>query len=72
MSNKLLVVQKKAIRLADALDKACDALNAFSSACREAGLPFKGIDDSRVLLMQDMVEYSTHLRSVHDKQGGAA
>lgn len=72
MSKALATVQKKAVRCAEALDKACDALNAFSCACRDAGLPFKGIDDSRVLLMEDMVEYANHLRSVHDKQGGAA
>lgn len=72
MSKKMIAVQKKAIRLADALDKACDALNAYSCACRDAGLPFKGADDSRVLLLENMVEYAGHLRAVYDKQGGAA
>lgn len=72
MSKKLLAVKKKALKLAAALDKSCEALNEFSAACRDAGLPFKGLDDSRVLLLEDMVEYANHLRSVHDKEGGAA
>lgn len=72
MSKKLLAVKKKALKLIAALDKSCDALNEFSSACRDADLPFKGLDDSRVLLLEDMVEYASHLRAVHDKEGGAA
>lgn len=72
MSKKLIAVKKKALKLAAALDKSCDAVNEFSAACREAGLPFKGLDDSRVLLMESMVEYANYLRAVHDKEGGAA
>lgn len=72
MSKKLIAVNKKATALANALDKACDAMNAFSSACRDADLPFKGADDSRILLLQDMVEYASYLRAVHEKQGGGA
>lgn len=72
MSKQQITVKKKALNLVGALDKACDALNEFSAACRDAGIPFKGLDDSRVLLLEDMVEYANHLRSVHDKQGGAA
>ncbi|MFZ7320490.1 hypothetical protein [Comamonas jiangduensis] len=68
MEKQQLAVQKKAVKLATALEKACDAVNEFSQACRNAGLPFKGADDSRVLLLQDMIEYMNHLRSVYDKQ----
>ena len=71
MSKQQIAVQKKALKLAAALDKACDAMNEYSSACRDAGLPFKGLDDSRVLLLEDMVEYRNHLCAVYDK-GGAA
>lgn len=72
MSKKLIAVKKKALKLVAALDKSCDAMNEFSAACRDAGLPFKRLDDSRVLLLEDMVEYANHLRSIHDKEGGAA
>lgn len=71
MSKQLITVKKKALKLAAVLEKSCDALSEFSSACRDAGLPFKGIDDSRVLLLERMVEYASYLRSVHDKEGGA-
>ena len=69
MSKQQIAVQKKALKLAAALEKACDAMNEYSSACRDAGLPFKGLDDSRVLLMEDMVEYLGYLYSVYDKGG---
>jgi len=72
MNKKDLAVQKKALKLAAALDKACDAMSEFSWACMDAGLPFKGADDSRVLLLESMVEYANHLRAVNDKQCGAA
>ena len=65
-------VKKTGMKLAHALDKAGDAMNAYTAACREAGLPFKGLDDGRVLLLEDMVEYQMHLRSVYDKEGGGA
>lgn len=65
-------VKKTALKLAQALEKSCDAMNAYTAACRDAGLPFKGADDGRVLLLEDMVEFSCHLRSVYDKEGGAA
>ena len=71
MSKKQIAVKKTALRLADNLEKSCDALNDFSRACCDAGLPFKGMDDSRVLLLENMVEYMNHLRSVYDKEGGA-
>ena len=71
-SKKLIAVQKKALKLADKLEKSCDALNEFSCACRDAGLPFKGLDDNRVLLMGSMVEYMNHLRAVYEKEGGEA
>lgn len=68
MSKKLLAVKKKALKLATALNEACDALTDFSMACLVADLPFKGIDDSRVLLLESMTEYAIHLRSVHEKE----
>lgn len=71
MSKQLLAVKKKALKLAASLEKSCDALNEFSTACRDAGLPFKGLDDSRVLLLESMGEYARYLRSVHDKEDGA-
>ena len=52
--------------------KAGDALNAYSRACLDAGLPFKGADDGRVLLLENMVEYQMYLRSVYDKEGTSA
>ncbi|MBS0501145.1 MAG: hypothetical protein JSR74_12580 [Proteobacteria bacterium] len=72
MNRKDMKVKKTALKLATALDKACDAMNAYTCACRDAGLPFKGADDGRVLLLEDMVEYHMYLRSVYDKEGGAA
>lgn len=60
-------VKKAGMKLAEALDKAGAALNAYSAACRDAGLPFKGVDDSRVLLLEDMVEYQIHLRSIYER-----
>lgn len=72
MNKQQIAVQKKALKLAAALNKACDALNEFSQACRDAGMPFKGADDGRMLLMENMVEYAVYLTSVHDKESGAA
>lgn len=63
-------VKKTALKLAQALEKSCDAMNAYTAACRDAGLPFKGADDGRVLLLEDMAEFSCHLRSVYDKERG--
>lgn len=71
MSKQRIAVQKKALKLATALEKACDAMNEYSGACRDAGLPFKGLDDSRVLLLEDMIEYRNYLCAIYDK-GGAA
>ena len=65
-------VKKAGMKLAVALDKAGDALSAYSAACREAGLPFKGVDDSRVLLLENMTEYQMHLRGIYDKEGTSA
>lgn len=65
-------VKKTALKLAQALEKSCDAMNAYTTACRDAGLPFKGTDDGRMLLLEDMAEFFCHLRSVYDKEGGAA
>lgn len=65
-------VKKTGMRLAQALDKAGDALNAYSRACLDAGLPFKGADDGRVLLLENMVEYQMYLRSIYDKEGTGA
>ena len=65
-------VKKAGLKLAQALDKAGDAMNAYTSACRDAGLPFKGLDDGRVLLLEDMVEYQMYLRSIYDKEGTSA
>ena len=72
MSRQEIAVKKTALKLAQALEKACDAMNAFTLACRDAGMPFKGADDGRVLLLEDMVEFHLYLRSVFDKEGGAA
>lgn len=63
-------VKKTALKLAQALEKSCDAMKAYTAACRDAGLPFKGADDGRVLLLEDMVEFSYYLRSVYDKERG--
>jgi len=71
MNRQDMKVKKTALALAKALEKSCDAMNGYTAACREAGLPFKGADDGRVLLMEDMVEYFMYLRSVYDKEGGA-
>ena len=72
MSSQKIAVKKTALKLAQALEKACDAMNAYTRACRDAGLPFKGVDDGRVLLLEDMVEFHLYLRFVFDKEGGAA
>lgn len=69
---KQAAVKKTALKLAQALDKACDAMNAYTRACRDADLPFKGADDGRVLLLENMSEFGGYLRSVYDKEGGAA
>ena len=71
MSRQQLAVKKAAIKLADSLEKSCDAMNACSSACRDAGMPFKGLDDNRVLLLEYMAEYMCHLRSVHNNEGAS-
>lgn len=60
-------VKKTALKLAQVLEKACDSMNDYTRACRDAGLPFKGADDGRVLLLEDMSEFYVFLRSVHDK-----
>ena len=65
-------VKKAGMKLAVALDKAGNALRAYSAACRDAGLPFKGLDDSRILLLEDMVEYQMHLRGIYDKERTSA
>lgn len=64
---KEAVVAKTALKLSQALGKACDAMNAYTRACRDADLPFKGADDGRVLLLEDMVEYAVYLQSVYEK-----
>lgn len=69
---KQAAVKRTALKLAQALEKSCAAMNAYTRACRDAGLPFKGADDGRVLLLENMVEYSCYLRAVYDKEGGAA
>lgn len=68
---KQAAVQRTALKLAQALEKSCEAMNAYTRACRDAGLPFKGADDGRVLLLENMAEFSSYLRSVYDKEGGA-
>lgn len=70
-SRKDAAVARTALKLSAALFKACDAMNAYTHACREAGLPFKGADDGRALLLEDMSEFANFLDSVHNK-GGAA
>ena len=45
MSRQEAAVAKTALKLSKALAKACDDMNAYTRACRDAGLPFKGADD---------------------------
>lgn len=71
-NRKDAAVKKTALKLAQQLEKSCDAMNAYTRACRDAGLPFKGIDDGRVLLRENMSEFHHYLRSVYDKEGGVA
>lgn len=72
MSRRDTAVKKTALKLAQALENSCDAMNAYTRACRDAGLPFKGQDDGRVLLLENMSEFFCYLRSVYDNEGGAA
>lgn len=65
-------VKKTGLKLAQSLEKSCDAMNDYLRACREAGLPYKGADDGRTLLMERMTEFSCYLDSVYNKEGGAA
>lgn len=65
-------VKKAALNLAQKLEKACDAMAAYTRACIDAELPLKVGDDGRVLLQESMREFSGHLFAVYDKKGGAA
>ena len=69
MSRQEAAVAKTALKLSKALAKACDDMNAYTRACRDAGLPFKGADDGRVLLLENMSEFANYLESVYDKGG---
>lgn len=69
--NKDSAVAKTGLKAALALDKASEALNAHVRACLNAGLPYKGEDDGRTLLVGSMSEYATYLTAVYDK-GNAA
>ena len=64
-------VTTTALKAALALDKACNAMNAYIRACAEAGLPYKGADDGRTLLVGSMSEFGAYLDSVYGK-GNAA
>ena len=65
-------IKKTGLKLAISLEKSCDAMNAYLSACRDAGVPFKGADDGRILLMGNMSEFQCYLQSVHERAGGTA
>lgn len=69
MSKKDAAVAKTALKLSKTLFQACDAMNAYTRACRDAGLPFKGLDDGRVLLLETMVEFASYLDDVYAKGG---
>lgn len=61
-------LKESALKAAKKLDEACTAMNAFMSACFQAGHPDnRGLADSRRRLVEDMSEYSTHLEAVYDK-----
>lgn len=70
--NQEAKVQRTAVKLAQALEKSSDAMQTHLAAWHKAGLPVKGLDDGRLLLLERMQEFSRHLRSVYDKEGGAA
>lgn len=61
--------KKAAIRAASALEKARIAVHDYSMACMlcEDGSQVRAADDGRVLLMEDMAEFSGWLTSVYDK-----
>lgn len=61
-------VKKTALKLVKKLDEASTAMNEFIRACRDAGYSeIRGVDDSRLLLIERMQEYGFYLDSVHNK-----
>ena len=63
--------RKAALALADKLEAATDATNAFLRACMNADEPGLGQDDSRIILIGNMAEYAAHLRSVYGDKSPA-
>jgi len=61
-------VTAAAIKAAKKLEEAAQAVNAYLSACLQAGhADLRGIGDSRRILIEDISEYACHLNSVYQK-----
>lgn len=71
-NRKDAAVKKAALKLAQQLEKSCEAMHDFNRACLDAEIPFRGIDDGRAILLEDMREFSAHLTTVHGKKGGSS
>lgn len=61
--------KKAAIKAAAALEKATEAVYAYSRACLECedGSQVRAADDGRLILCQNMMEYSGWLSGVYGK-----
>lgn len=59
-----LAARKAQPRVAAALEKACDEMNAYLTACVGTAREAKRGDDGRLRLIEQMAEYATYLRSL--------
>jgi hypothetical protein len=59
---------KAKIKTIKALDNAVAAMNELLRASSDVGVPYKGADDGRSLLIQYMAEFSGYLESTTEQK----